>query len=199
MYHHANTDITLSQFSDHASISTKSSETRRRQIPLAFTNTYWGREYIANANWEQENLERRNETVRKGSRGQNGADDKTIPASAPSQNVSTTRSTSSHPSTASIPAPPTVTTVPSTTSPPPPQPSRQYSVMTAWNFFSRTFSPQSSPTSDTPDTDNTTPIHAQQEEVVELGPWLEMLMRWDDFEQWELKMLQRSWCLGVAP
>jgi hypothetical protein len=198
MYHHANTDINLSQSSDLTSISTKSSETRRREIPLAFTNTYWGREYIANSNWEKENLGKSNVTVRKGSRGQEEVDGKTIPASALSHNASTTEptdtTTSSSPfsSSASTPAPPT-------TSPPPPQPPQQYSVMTAWSFFRRTF-PHSSPTSsDPPDTEERTPNHTEQEEVVELGPWIEMLMRWDDFEQWELKMLQRSWCLPDEP
>jgi hypothetical protein len=188
MYHHANTDITSLQPSDHASISTKSSGTRRREIPLAFTNTYWGREYIANSKWEQENLGKSNVTVRKGSRGRNEADDKITPAS---QNTSRTEptntTTNSYPSSSSTPAPPTSLT--------PHQSSNQYSVMTAWSFFRRTF-PQSPTSSDPPDTDNTTPIHAQQEEVVELGPWLESWLRWDDFEQWELKMLQKSWCLG---
>jgi hypothetical protein len=187
MYHHANTDINL-QPSDQTSISTKSSESRRRQVPLAFTNTWWGREYIANPNWEKENLGRRNATVRKGSRGQEEADDKITPAPARSQNISTAEPTNtslnSHSSSASTP-----------TSPIPHQSSNQYSVMTAWSFFRRTF-PQSPTSSDPPDTDNTTPIHPQQEEVVELGLWLGMLMRWDDFEQWELKMLQRSWCMG---
>jgi hypothetical protein len=190
MYHHANIDIN-SQSPDHASVSTKSSETRQRQIPLAFTNTWWGREYIANPNWEQENLGKSNALVRQGSRGQSEPDGKSLPASALPRSASTTESTSSHSSSTSASAPPT-------TSPPPPQSSQQYSVMTAWSFFRRTF-PHSSPTSDSPATEKSTPDHAEQEEEDELGPWLEMLMRWDDFEQWQLKMLQRSWCLPGTP
>ncbi|KAG9549806.1 hypothetical protein KCU71_g15357, partial [Aureobasidium melanogenum] len=55
MYHHANTNINSLRPSDHDTKSTKSSETRRREIPLAFTNTEWGKEYAANPNWELEN------------------------------------------------------------------------------------------------------------------------------------------------
>jgi hypothetical protein len=194
MYHHANIDINLSQSSDHASISTKSSETRRKQIPLAFTNTWWGREYIANQHWEQENLGKSNVLVRQRSGSQNEGDGQAVSA-APSHSASTIKaargSTETCSSSVSTPAPPT-------TSPTPPQTSQQYSVMTAWNFFRHTF-PQSSPTSDPPDTEKNTPDHADHEEEVKSGPWLEMLMRWDDFEQWQLKMLQRSWCLPGTP
>jgi hypothetical protein len=194
MYHHANTDINL-QPSDHASISTKSSETRRREIPLAFTNTWWGREYVANPNWEKENLGKSNAAVCKGSRGQEEVDDKTI---QPSHSASTAISANTYQESGSS-STSASTSAPSTTSPPPPQPSRQYSVMTAWTYFRHTFPPQSSLTSDSPDPEKITPNHTEREESVELGPWLEILMRWDDFEQWELKMLQRSWCLPDEP
>jgi hypothetical protein len=185
MYHHANTNIN-SQSPDHASIFTRSSETRRRQIPLAFENTEWGREYIANPNWEQENLEKSNANVRQGSRSQPHSNDKSIPASIPSHDASTVvsanASADSHSSSASVTTPPSI-------SPAPTQSSQQYSVMVAWNFFCRTL-PQSNPTSsDTPDTDNINLVHPEQEEHIKLGPWLEMLMRWDDYEQWQIKLI----------
>ncbi|KAI4752639.1 hypothetical protein E4T52_15175 [Aureobasidium sp. EXF-3400] len=176
MYHHANTNINPSQSSDHASTSTKSSETRKRQIPLAFTNTGWGREYIANPNWEQENLGKNNAPVRRGSQGH-------IPASTTSHYTSATNSTNTSMSDS--------LSAPSTVSPVPPQTSQQYSVMVSWNFFRRTFPQSISPTS--PDAENRISLLLpEQEEIVELGPWLEMLTKWDDFEQWQLKMLQRS-------
>jgi hypothetical protein len=184
MYHHANTNINPSQSSDDASTSTKSSNTRKKQIPLAFTNTGWGREYIANPNWEQENLEKNNAPVRRGLQGH-------TPASTPSHSASKTEfvntNTSNSPQAPQTPpAPPLVTSAPS-------QLCQQYSVMASWNFFSRTFPQSRSPTS--PDAEKRESIHPEQEEVVELGSWLEMLMRWDDFKQWQLKMLQRSWYL----
>jgi hypothetical protein len=64
--------------------------------------------------------------------------------------------------------------------------------MTAWNFFRRTFPHPTSPTSsNTPDLEYLNVAHPEQDEIVELGPWLEMLMRWDDFEQWQLKVIPR--------
>ena len=194
MYHHANTNINPSPPSDHASNSTKSSESRRRQIPLAFANTGWGREYIANPNWEQENLGKSNASIRQGSRVQPDADGKTIRESTTSHAAPTIRdadaSTDSHSSPVSASAPPS-------TPPTPPQSSQQYSVMVSWNFFRRTFA-QSSPTSDTPDTEKRRSTHPEQDELVELGPWVEILMRWDDFEHWRLRMLQRAWYLPVS-
>lgn len=180
MYHHANTNINPSHTSDDASTSTKSSNTQKKQIPLAFTNTGWGREYIANPNWEQENLGKNNAPVRRGSQGH-------TPASTPSHSASKMELVNTNTSN-SPQAPPLVT-------PAPFQPSQQYSVMVSWNFFRRTFPQSRSPTS--PDAEKGRSTHPEQEDVVELGPWLEMLMRWDDFKQWQLKMLQRSWYLPV--
>jgi hypothetical protein len=193
MYHHAITNIN-SQSSDHASLSTKSSETRRREIPLAFTNTGWGREYIANSHWKQENHGKSTVPVRQGSRVQPVKDGRSIPATVPSHSASKTSSANtlvdSHSSSTAL----------STIPPVPTQSSQQYSVMTAWNFFRRTFPHPTSPTSsNTPDLEYLNVAHPEQDEIVELGPWLEMLMRWDDFEQWQLKMLQRSWCLPGTP
>jgi hypothetical protein len=180
MYHHANTNINPSHTSDDASTSTKSANTRKRQIPLAFTNTVWGREYIANPNWEQENLGKNNAPVRRGSQGH-------IPASTPSHSASKSESvntnTSNSPQASSLVAPASF------------QSSQHYSVMVSWNFFRRTFPQSISPTS--PDAEKRKSIHLEQEKGVELGPWLEMLTRWDDFEQWQLNMLQRSWYLPV--
>jgi hypothetical protein len=180
MYHHANTNINPSHTSDDASTSTKSSNTRKKQIPLAFTNTGWGREYIANPNWEQENLGKNNAPLRRGSQGH-------TPASTSSHYASTTECTNT---SMSDPL-----SVPPTVSPVPPQTSQQYSVMVSWNFFRRTFPQSLSPTS--PDAEKRISLHPEQEEIMELGPWLEMLTKWDDFEQWQLKMLQRSWYLRV--
>jgi hypothetical protein len=195
MYHHANTNIN-SQSPDHASISTKSSETRRRQIPLAFTNTEWGREYIANPNWEQEKLGKSNAPMRQGSRVRPEPNGKSILASVPSHNTSTIKfadtSIASSSSSTSTAAPPLVPRVAS-------PPSQQYSVMVAWNFFRLTFPPSSPTSSESPEIETNNSNRPQQEEMVESGPWLEMLMRWDDFEQWQLKLLQRSWCLTDTP
>jgi hypothetical protein len=195
MYHHANTNIN-SQSPDHASISTKSSEARQRQIPLAFTNTEWGREYIANPNWEQDNLGKSNAPLRQKSRVQPDQNGKSIPASIPFHDTPTIKSadTSIAHSSSSASA-----LAPSTVSPKPSRPSQQYSVMVAWNLFRRTFPPSSPAFSESPECENRYSVRPQQEEVVELGPWLEMLMRWDDFEQWQLKMLQRSWWLSGTP
>lgn len=188
MYHHANTNIDASPSSDCTSTCTKSSEGRRRQIPLAFTNTGWGREYLANPNWEQENLGRNNAPVRQGSRVRSGSDGKNIPASIPSPNASTKRTAhaSSDPDSASSSAQGSLPVSPS-----PHQSCQQYSAMASWTFFRRTFPQPISPTS--PDTEKRESTHPEQEETVGLGPWLEMLMRWDDFEQWRLEMLQRAW------
>jgi hypothetical protein len=180
MYRHANTNINPSHTSDDASTSTKSSNARKKQIPLAFTNTGWGREYIANPNWEQENLGKNNAPVRRGSQSH-------TPPSAPSHYTSTTESTNTN--TSNPPQEPPLVT------PAKFQPSQQYSVMVSWNFFRRTFPQSLSPTS--PDAEKRISLHPEQAEIVELGPWLEMLTKWDDFEQWQLKMLQRSWYLPV--
>jgi hypothetical protein len=189
MYHHANTNIN-SQSSDHAFLSTKSSETRRREIPLAFTNTGWGREYIANSNWEQDNLEKSNAPICQGSRVRPEPNGKSIPATVPSHNASTIicakTSVDSHSSSASATTQPSI-------SPAPTQSSHQYSVMVAWNFFRRTFPQSTSPTScDTPNIENGNCIHPEEEETIKLGPWLEMLMRWDDFDQWQLRVIPNS-------
>lgn len=182
MYRHANTNINPSQSSDFDTKSTKSSETRRRQIPLAFTNTEWGKEYAANPNWEHENLGKCNPTVRKGSRFRSGSD---ASASIPSYEIK-----SANPPKESSPT----TTIPSATSIPVAS-SQGYSVMVAWNFFRRTFPPNVCPTfPDTSANGQRTSVDPQHEEDIEVGPWLEVLMRWDDFEQWQLKMLERSWC-----
>lgn len=185
MYHHANNNINISQLSDHGSVSTKSSEARRRQIPLAFANTEWGREYIANPNWEQDNLGKIHPPVRRKSRGQAGANDETTTSSSSNPTVkSTNPSAASEASYDVVPAP-----LPSSSAPQ--ETSKQYSAMASWNFFRRTFPHSASPAS--PDTETRNSIHPEQEEVAELGSWLEMLMRWDDFEQWRLNILQRPW------
>ncbi|CAD0098366.1 unnamed protein product [Aureobasidium mustum] len=199
MYHHANTNINSLQSPDHDSRSTKSSEARRRQIPLAFTNTEWGKEYAANPNWEHENLGRCNPTVRRGSRFRSEPDPKvnrSVSVSLPSHG--TPEMQSAKPSTnlsSSSTAPPVQSNATSMSE----ASSQEYSVMVAWNFFCRTFPQNISPTSlDASATEQRTSTRPQHEERVELGPWLEMLMRWDDFEQWQLKMLQRSWYLPVT-
>ncbi|KAK6003518.1 hypothetical protein QM012_009289 [Aureobasidium pullulans] len=190
MYHHANTNINPVQSRDHDSKSTQSSEIRRRQIPLAFTNTEWGKEYAANPNWEHENLGRSNPTSRQGSRFRSEPELKTkksASVSVPSQAASERQS-----------ANPPADMIPSASSKHPIS-TQEYSVMVAWNFFRRTFPHITSPT--TPDTSTTeyrTSPYPQHEEEFGTGPWLEMLMRWDDFEQWRLKMLERPWYLPVT-
>ncbi|KAG9733020.1 hypothetical protein KCU73_g11161, partial [Aureobasidium melanogenum] len=196
MYHHANTNINPSQSTDHDSKSTKSSELRRREIPLAFTNTHWGKEYAANPNWELENSERFDPTIRRGSRFRNEPD--------PKVNRVASVSTPSHESSEMEFAIPRTdssssNTVPSAQSTPIAS-SQEYSVMVAWNFFRRTFTQTTSPTSSTTSaTEQRLSTCPQHEETVGMGPWLEMLMRWDDFEQWQLKMLERPWHLPVTP
>ncbi|KAH0370151.1 hypothetical protein KCU65_g2842, partial [Aureobasidium melanogenum] len=196
MYHHANTNINPSQSPDHDTKSSKSSETRRKQIPLAFTNTEWGKEYAANPNWEHENLGRCNPTVRKGSRFRSEPD--------PKVNKSTSVSTPSHAKPEMGSAKPSADSSSSTTVPlapsKPAASSQEYSVMVAWNFFRRTFPPNISPTTPNPAaSDQKASVHPQPEEGIAMGPWLEMLMRWDDFEQWRLTMLDQPWYLLAAP
>lgn len=71
--------------------------------------------------------------------------------------------------------------------------------MLAWNFFRRTFPQTTSPVAlDASDNEQRTFAYSQHEESIEMGPWLEMLMRWDDFEQWRMKMLERPWCLSTT-
>ena len=199
MYHHANTNINPLQSPDHDSKSTKSSEARRRQIPLAFTNTQWGKEYVENPNWEHENLGRCNPTVRRGSRFR----------SEPETNANRSASVSlSSRGTSEIqPAEPSTNLFSSTTAPPVQSnassmaeaSSQEYSVMVAWKFFCRSFPQNTSPASlDVSATEQETSTHPRHEESVSMGPWLEMLMRWDDFEHWRLKMLDRSWYLPVT-
>jgi len=185
MYHHANNNINISQSSDHGSVSTKSSEARRRQIPLAFANTEWGREYIANPNWEQDNLGKIHPPVRRKSRGQAGANDETTTSSS---SIPTAKSTNT---SAASEVSSDVAPASSTPSPAPQEISQQYSAMASWNFFRCTFPHSTSPTS--PDSENRNSIRPEQAEAVELGAWLDMLMRWDDFEQWRLDILQRPW------
>ncbi|KAG9996391.1 hypothetical protein KCU78_g17474, partial [Aureobasidium melanogenum] len=196
MYHHANTNINHLQSSDHDSKSTKSSKLRRRQIPLAFTNTHWGKEYAANPKWELENSERCNPTIRQGSRFQNEPDPKVnrvASVSMPSRKTSEMESTKQSTDSSST------NTVPSAASTPAAS-SQEYSVMVAWNFFRRTFTQTTSPTSPTTSaTEQRASTCPQHEETNVTGPWLEMLMRWDDFEQWRLKMLERPWHLPGTP
>ncbi|KAH0188160.1 hypothetical protein KCU99_g4894, partial [Aureobasidium melanogenum] len=196
MYHHANTNINPSQSTDHDSKSTKSSELRRREIPLAFTNTHRGKEYAANPNWEHENLGKSNPTTRRGSRFRSEPDPKvhrlasvSMPSHETSEMESAKQSTDSSVSN----------TTPSAQSTPA-APSQEYSVMVAWNFFRRTFPQTTSPTSPTTSaTEQRLSMCPQHEETIGMGPWLEMLMRWDDFEQWRLKMLDRPWHLPGTP
>lgn len=195
MYHHANTNINPLQPSGHDPESTRSSEGRRRQIPLAFTNTEWGKEYAANPNWEHENLGRCNPTIGRGSRFR--------PQPEPKVNRSTSVSLPSN-GTSELGSAKTSTECFSSTTIPFTQPnfaatSREYSVMVAWNFFRRTFPQTPSPTSPGASlTEQRASTCSQHEERVGMGPWLEMLMRWDDFEQWRLKMLERPWCLPTT-
>ncbi|KAG9526600.1 hypothetical protein KCU93_g5450, partial [Aureobasidium melanogenum] len=196
MYHHANTNINHLQSSDHDSKSTKSSELRRRQIPLAFTNTHWGKEYAANPNWEHENLGKSNPTTRRGSRFRNEPDPKVNRvASVSMPSHETSEMEFAIPRTES----PSTNTVPSAASTSAAS-SQEYSVMVAWNFFRRTFPQTTSPTSPTTSaTEQRLSTCPQHEETAVTGPWLEMLMRWDDFEQWRLKMLERPWHLPGTP
>ena len=69
MYLHPNANIEAS--SEDCVETNKTAERRQRLIPLAFTNTTWGREYAANPNWEHENLDTPNAArprARQGSR-----------------------------------------------------------------------------------------------------------------------------------
>ncbi|KAH0352217.1 hypothetical protein KCU83_g3991, partial [Aureobasidium melanogenum] len=192
MYHHANTNINSLRPSDHDTKSTKSSETRRREIPLAFTNTEWGKEYAANPNWELENSGRCNPTVRRGSRFESEPDHKVNRSASVSMS---SRESSEMESTIPGTDPSSTNTVPSAQSTPAAS-SRDYSVMVAWNFFRRTFPQTTIPTS--PTTEQRASTCQQHEETIGMGPWLEMLMRWDDFEQWRLKMLERPWCWAAT-
>lgn len=71
--------------------------------------------------------------------------------------------------------------------------------MVAWNFFRRTFPQITSPTSlDASVTEQRTSAYPHHEENIEMGPWSKALMRWDDFEQWQLKMLERPWYLPTV-
>lgn len=192
MYHHANTNINPSQSSNFDTKSTASSGTRRRQIPLAFTNTEWGKEYAANPNWEHENLEKSNPTVRRGSRLRS--------QSEPKVNRSASVSTFSlEPSKMKLAKPPTDSSSSFAVSSAPSKPaasSQEYSVMVAWKFFRRTFPRNISPTlPSTSVPEQRRSDHPQQEERIEMRPWLEMLTKWDDYEQWRLKMLKRPWYL----
>ncbi|KAG9695924.1 hypothetical protein KCU95_g3803, partial [Aureobasidium melanogenum] len=196
MYHHANTNINPLQSSDHDSKSTKSSEIRRRQIPLAFTNTEWGKEYAANPNWEHENMGRCNPAIRRGSRFRSEPDPKVNRLTSVSVPSDETSEIGSAKSSAESASPTTVPSVQSTMA----ASSQEYSVMVAWNFFRRTFPQTTSPTSPNASAaEHRTSPCPQHEETIVTGPWLEMLMRWDDFEQWRLKMLEQPWYLPVTP
>ncbi|KAI4737208.1 hypothetical protein E4T50_12296 [Aureobasidium sp. EXF-12298] len=182
MYHHANTNINPSQSTDHDSKSTKSSELRRREIPLAFTNTHWGKEF--------------DPTIRRGSRFRNEPDPKVnrvASVSMPSRKTSEMESAKQSTDSSSTNTVPFAASTPAASS-------QEYSVMAAWNFFRRTFPQTTSPTSPTTSaTEQRLSICPQHEETIGMGPWLEMLMRWDDFEQWRLKMLERPWCWAATP
>ncbi|CAD0085648.1 unnamed protein product [Aureobasidium vineae] len=65
--------------------------------------------------------------------------------------------------------------------------------MASWNYFRRTFAQSTIPTSP-----NHPVTQSEQEETVSTNPWLEILMQWDDFEQWQLKMMDRSWWLSAT-
>lgn len=196
MYRHANTNINSSHPSDHDSTSSKSSskssERQRREIPLAFTNTGWGREYASNPKWEHENLRKSNPAIRQGSRFRPEPE---INASKPLPIATIPSSTHKSANSSTSPSPSTTTTSSSAT-----EVSREYSVMKAWGFFSRSFSPNTSPAaSDRSDTEKRKTIYFEEQGDDETGPWLEMLMRWEDFEHWELRMLSRSWYKPKAP
>ncbi|KAI4718638.1 hypothetical protein E4T48_05168 [Aureobasidium sp. EXF-10727] len=185
MYHHANANINPPQSCRHDSNSTKSSETRRKQIPLAFTNTEWGRQYTANPNWSNENLGTRNPSLRQRSRCDSNPGNK----ADSSASVSGLLHDTSAPKPKSCSMDPETTasrTLPRTLT----QPLQQYSAMASWNCFRRTFARSASPSS---------PVQPENEKPVAMGPWLESLMQWDDFEQWQLKLLEQPWWLcGTA-
>lgn len=196
MYRHANTNVNSSQPSDHDSTSSKSSskssDRQRREIPLAFTNTGWGREYASNPNWEHENLAKSNPAIRQRSRFRPESE---INDSKPLPIATTLSSTHESANSSTSPSPSTTTASSSVT-----EVSREYSVMKAWGFFSRSLSPRTSPiASDRSDTEKRKTIYLEEQGSEETGPWLEMLMRWGHFEHWDLKMLSRSWYMPITP
>ncbi|KAI5238923.1 hypothetical protein E4T43_07110 [Aureobasidium subglaciale] len=166
MYRHTNTETNSSQSSDHDSTSTRSSQRRQRQIPLAFTNTEWGREYASNPNWSHENLE----FARQGSRFR--------PEPAQLNRPTPLREVSNLAHDAYIsamsPLASSVTTS-STTSP--------RTIQSA----TQSISPK---VTDSESAESTSPV---RKEIITTGSWFEMLMRWEDFEHWRLGMLSQPW------
>ncbi|KAI5199209.1 hypothetical protein E4T38_07126 [Aureobasidium subglaciale] len=183
MYRHTNTETNSSQSSDHDSTSTRSSERRQRQIPLAFTNTEWGREYASNPKRSHENLE----FARQGSRFR--PEPAQLNRPTPLREVSNL----AHDAYISATSPPVSSAATSsTTSPTTIQSATQYSTMTAWSYFSHTLPPRTRSISprvtDSESTETPSPV---RKEIITAGPWFEMLMRWEDFKHWRLGMLSQ--------
>ena len=221
MYLHPNANIEAS--AENCPEINKPTERRQRLIPLAFTNSTWGREYVANPNWEYDNLDAPDASgvrARQGSRfGRQVGDRDKRPSETQlacsneqeseikthmyghdtkaARNADFLDCSDSNPdeqqrlqhnsSTKQEDATTTDSPGPITRS------ERPYSVMTAWRFF-RTVN-LTSPISE-PDEELGAGSDLVDDAPSDLGsgtgPWMQVLMCWNDFDEWRLHVLTRS-------